>query len=170
MAIRCGHCGINVAGIPIQADNESEWFRCPECKKGLVLDRPTGLVYPSAPAGSPVKQLPADVEGAWREVRVAYAASAYTAAEMMCRKILMHLAVDVAGSKAGKQFAEYVTALDAAGYIPTGLKPVVDQVRQRGNGANHELDASTMEDSLTTLHITEHLLKSIYELPSLKTP
>jgi DNA-directed RNA polymerase subunit RPC12/RpoP len=168
MAVRCGHCGVTISGESIHADSTSEWLRCPECGKGLVLDRKTNIVYPSAPAGSPVKQLTSDVESAWQEVRVAYGAGAYTASEMMCRKILMHIAVDVAGAKEGKQFTEYVRALDDAGYIPTGLKAVVDQVRERGNGANHELDASTKSDSLTTLQITEHLLKSIYELPGLK--
>lgn len=44
---------------------------------------------------------------------------------------------------------------------------MIDQVRKRGNIANHELPASTEKDSLVTLGITEHLLRSIYELPGL---
>jgi hypothetical protein len=86
---------------------------------------------------------------------------------MMCRKILMHLAVDVAKSDVGKSFVQYVGDLEATGYIVKGLAPVVDQVRHRGNVANHELPASTEQDSLVTLQITEHLLRAIYELPGL---
>jgi Domain of unknown function (DUF4145) len=63
-----------------------------------------------------------------------------------------------------------VDDLENAGYITTGLKLVVDQVRQRGNVANHALPPSTMQDSLTTIKITEHLLEAIYELPGMETP
>lgn len=127
----------------------------------------TGAVYPTAPAGSPVENLPEDVEAAWREVRTTHAVAAYTASEMMCRKILMHIAVDKAGTKEGKGFVEYVDALDKAGFVAPGLKAVVDIVRTRGNGANHELPASAETDSLRTLKITEHLLQTMYELPGL---
>jgi len=89
---------------------------------------------------------------------------------MMCRKVLMHLAVDVAGSAAGKGFVQYVDDLDAAHYIMPGLKATVDKVRSRRNLANHDLPASVGEDSLVTMTITEHLLRGIYELPSLSSP
>ncbi len=111
--------------------------------------------------------LPDDVAQAWREARAAHAVAAYTACEMMCRKILMHVAVDVAGSSPGKSFVQYVDDLVTGGYVMTGLKPVVDRLRQRGNGANHELPASTEDESLTTLVVTEHLLRGVYELPGL---
>jgi len=114
--------------------------------------------------------LPDDVKDAWREARVAHNVAAYTASEMMCRKILMHLAVDKAGSDPGKHFVEYVNELQAKGYITAGLKDVVDRIRQRGNTANHELPSSTEEDSRLTITITEHLLEGVYELPSLVTP
>jgi len=63
-----------------------------------------------------------------------------------------------------------VDALDAAGYITTGMKPVVDQIRRRGNAANHDLPPSTEQEALATMSITEHLLEAMYELPSLATP
>ncbi len=129
-----------------------------------------GAVYPSVPAGASVKGIPKDVEDAWREARTTHAVAAYTASEIMCRKILMHLAVDVANAQPGKKFIQYVDDLDAAGYITKGLKPVVDKIRDRGNIANHDLPASTEADSLTTIAITEHLLRSIYELPGLAAP
>ena len=111
--------------------------------------------------------LPEDVAQAWREARTSHAVAAYTASEIMCRKILMHVAVDVVRAAAGKSFVQYVDDLENGGYITTGLKPVVDKVRVRGNVANHELPASAEADSLLTLKITEHLLRSVYELPGL---
>lgn len=80
-----------------------------------------GAVYPAAPAEASVKNLPADVDTAWRGARTAHAVAAYTASEVMCRKILMHLAVDVAASKPGLNFQQYITDLDNAGYITKGL-------------------------------------------------
>lgn len=127
----------------------------------------SGAVHPVAPAGGTVPHLPDDVALAWREARTAHAVAAYTASEMMCRKILMHVAVDVAGSPPGKGFVEYVNHLESQGYVTTGTKAAVDKVKDRGNGANHELPASTESDSLATLRITEHLLRSIYEIPAL---
>lgn len=85
----------------------------------------------------------------------------------MCRKILMHLAVDVAKSKDGATFKQYVEDLDKAGYVPPGLRPSIEKVKDRGNAANHELPASTEADSLVTLKITEHLLRGVYEIPAL---
>jgi hypothetical protein len=127
----------------------------------------SSAVYPTAPAGRSVEHLPEDVAQAWREARTAHAVAAYTASEMMCRKILMHVAVGVAKSPEGKSFTSYVDDLDTAGYITAGLKTVVDQVRKRGNTANHDLPSSTEKDSVLTLTITEHLLEGVYELPGM---
>lgn len=127
----------------------------------------SGAVYPAAPAGGRVTHLPADVEQAWREARTAHAVAAYTAAEMVCRKILMHIAVDATGSKAGKGFTEYLDDLVKGGYVTKGTEVVIDKVRQRGNIANHDLPASSESESLTTLTITEHLLRGVYEVPNL---
>jgi hypothetical protein len=79
----------------------------------------------------------------------------------------MHIAVDVAGSAPGRSFLEYIDDLDAAGYVMKGLKATVDLIRKRGNVANHELSATTQDDSKLTLVITEHLLEGIYELAAL---
>lgn len=149
-----------------EAIKSIRWLLCPGCGDGSVMTA-VGAVYPPAPAGSVVQNVPSDVEQAWREARTAHAVAAYTACEIMCRKILMHVAVDVAGAPGGKSFAEYIDVLVNGGYVTTNLKPVVDVVRTRGNTANHELPASTEQDSLRTLTITEYLLRGTYELPGM---
>lgn len=183
--ITCGGCGRGVGAEIVMAEgyntatvqqvgfaprpNATLWLRCPSCFEGSVRTT-TGAVYPAAPAGRSVGGLPPDIEKAWQEGRVAHNVAAYTAAEMMFRKILMHVAVDKAGASSGATFAHYIDALDTAGYITTGMRVVVDQVRQRGNAANHDLPASTAQESLATMTITEHLLEAMYELPGLATP
>ena len=167
--ITCGNCSRAVAAEVVAGGGTSgstAWLKCPHCGEGSVRLQ-SGAVFPPAPAGGTVQHLPGDVAAAWREVRTAHAVAAYTASEIMCRKILMHLAVDKAQAQEGKSFASYVDALDTAGYIAPGLKPVVDVIRTRGNGATHELAASTEDDSMRTLGIVEHLLRTMYELPGL---
>lgn len=126
-----------------------------------------GVVYPSAPAGRAVDGLPDEVVQAWREARTAHAVAAYTASEVMCRKILMYVAVDKANSKAGKSFESYVDDLNSAGLFAANVQAPVDKIRKRGNVANHRLPPSTEDDSLATLGITEHLLRGVYEIPTL---
>ena len=168
-SITCGNCGLGVAATVVDGTlipGDVAWLLCPKCADGSVRTR-SGLVFPIAPAHRTITGLPSDVEGAWWEARVSHAVGAYTASEIMCRKILMHIAVDVAGSAPGQSFVQYVDALDAAGYITTGLKATVDLIRKRGNVANHELPATTQADSNTTLGITEHLLEGIYEIAAI---
>ena len=82
----------------------------------------------------------------------------------------MHLAVDKANSMPGKGFVDYVNDLEAAGYVTPGLKPVIDQIRSRGNVANRDLPASTEKQASQTMKIVGYLLESIYELPALAGP
>ncbi len=124
-------------------------------------------MFPGQLPAEDIPNLPDDVKGAWDEARKAYSVGAYTASEVMCRKILMHLAVDKAGSTPGRSFVDYINDLQAQNYIMAGLQSVVDEVRNRGNKANHELPASTQQEALTTLTITQHLLIGVYELPNL---
>jgi len=150
-------------------DDGVVWLQCTNCTEGTVQSR-DGATYPPPIPGGGVTALPAEIERVYGESRACFAVGAFTACELMCRKILMHLAVDVAGAQPGDTFTAYVDALEDQGYITTGLKPVVDTIRGRGNAATHELPASTEGEARTTLTIVEHLLRSLYEIPGLATP
>jgi hypothetical protein len=167
-----------VCGLDARVTNEDAlylsgentyWLRCPVCSEGSVKTK-DGRVSPTASPARHIQGIPTDVSDAWKEAGLSYAAGAYTASEMLCRKILMHVAVERTDSKAGKNFTEYVDDLENAGLLTAGLKPVVDLVRQRGNTANHDLASSTQDEAVQTMKITEHLLRGIYELPGLGNP
>ncbi len=167
LPITCGNCGLVVLAKVLNSNGTGTfWLLCPGCREGSVKVT-SGAVYPAAAAGAPVNGLPDDVAQAWREARTVHAVAAYTASEILCRKILMHLAVDVAGGKPGDTFQAYIEHLDKAGYIGAGLRPAVEKIKNRGNVANHALPSSTEADSVITLKITEHLLRGIYEIPGL---
>lgn len=167
MVITCGNCGITVEANQISAPVAGVLFLwCPSCHDGSVKTI-GGVVFPIAPAAGMVKGLPEDVERSWQETRRSYSVGAYTACEMMCRKILMHIAVDKADAAEGSTFSGYVDALERSGWITPGLSGAAAQIKNRGNAANHELPASNEADTRTTMYITEYLLKGMYELPPL---
>jgi uncharacterized protein DUF4145 len=182
LPITCGHCGRavgaeivydsvmwgNVRGSTyVPQPSAGLWLLCPYCGQGSVRARNSGIIYPAPPPGLTLKHPPAEVVRAWEEARSAYSVRAYAAAELMCRKILMHMAVDNGLAKVGQPFVSCMNALQAAGYITTGLEKVVDQVRDRGNVANHDLPGSSEQESHVTLMITQHLMEALYELPGM---
>ncbi len=170
----CAYCDASVNATVLHgrfsgAANQpkhTSWTICPVCTNGiLVLE--DGAIYPPPMAGREVKGLPPEIAEAWAEARRAFGAGAYTATELVCRKILMHVAVDVIGMKAGEAFLKYVEELEKAGHIAAGLKPAVDKIRQRGNFATHEIPSSSREDAERTMRITYHFLVGTYEIATL---
>jgi hypothetical protein len=145
------------------------WLRCPSCGQGSVRRvNPTGIV-PGASPGRSLQHLPSDVERAWTEARSAHSVTAYTAAEIMCRKILMHLAVQ--GPGPARQTVRPLRGRTGESWLhhdgPQAGGRSNPQAREHGEP---RIAASTEQDSLTTLKITEHLLEAIYELAGMGTP
>lgn len=111
-----------------------------------------------------VKNMPPDLIRAWEEVLRCGQVDAWTSAEIMCRKILMHVAVDQFDVEAGKSFQFYVQTLDDQRFFPSPMTPVIDGIRKRGNAATHELAQSSSAEAIKTMEITHHVLRTIYEL------
>jgi hypothetical protein len=90
---------------------------------------------------------------------------AYTAAVLLCRKVLMHIGVQL-GAPDGKSFAEYIDYLNANGYITPKSKGWVDHIRKKGNDATHKIDIVSQTDARELLTFTEMLLRLVYEFPT----
>lgn len=141
---------------------------CPHCDMPTVIVR-NGMArvqYPGEAYGRPVDSLPDDVSSVYDEMRKAYQAGAYTACVLLSRKLLMHIAVE-AGAAPGKSFMEYVSYLDAAGYLPPNGKAWVDRIRSMANAANHELGLSTDEDARMLIDFSSMVLQFSYEYPAM---
>ena len=171
----CGHCESITAGFVLAlsprsskpgADFKSAWLRCsnPNCNKGTVLA--DGKLFPESLQGVSVVGLPGEVESAYIEARRCFSVGAYTACELMCRKILMHAACDK-GDTEGKSFEDYIDFLKEKGFVTTSMKKWVDIIRHNGNKSIHRLEAPERERAESTLMFTGHLLKSIYEMDAL---
>ncbi|WP_442930605.1 DUF4145 domain-containing protein [Micromonospora sp. NBC_00421] len=118
---------------------------------------------PATLAGEAVEGLPTEVGAAYLEARETAGSGAFTSCELMCRKILMHIAVDK-GAQEGKTFVEYLDHLTTTGYITPPMRPWLDLIRTHGNLSTHRLEAASKERALNTLAFTTQLLRLVYEM------
>ncbi len=118
----CGYCGrhtSSVLGLPltknevgsIRYDQEprSGVYICTHCQlPSFFWD---DMQVPGHRFGSPVEGISPELESLYDEARNAYSVGAYTGVVLLCRKLLMNIAVEL-GAGAGKRFIEYVNYLD----------------------------------------------------------
>ena len=112
----CGHCGTTVSGAVVASfkDGYCLWLLCPSCENASVSVG--GDIFPGVMFGPDISGLPDEVREAYDESRRCMSVDAFSAAELLCRKLLMHVAVDK-GAKEGDAFAAYLTYLQQQGYI-----------------------------------------------------
>jgi hypothetical protein len=134
---------------------------CPHCKQPTYATEERQI--PGAPEGEKVEGIvEKGVENIYDEARRAFAEGCYTATILCCRKLLVHIAV-TKGAKEGLPFTEYVNYLEREHFVPPGCKSWIDEIRKKGNEANHEICIMTKEQAKTLLSFCEMLLKLIYE-------
>jgi Domain of unknown function (DUF4145) len=124
------------------------------------------LQYPSPALGNPVQHVPDTLNALSDEARRCTAQNCSTAAVLLCRKMLMHIAVEKS-AKVGLNFFEYVNFLSDEGYVPPNGKHWVDHIRKKGNEANHEIVLMNATDALELLTFIEMLLRFVYEFPNM---
>lgn len=120
---------------------------------------------PGVAYGRSVPNVPGDTTTLYEEARKSTAVANHTAAVLLCRKILMHIAVDH-GAKPGQSFVEYVEHLANNGFVPPNGKGWVDQIRKKSNEANHEIVVMESIDSKGLLTFIEMILTFLYDFPS----
>lgn len=166
----CAECGGTQMIVLAYTDSEQAWYRCANCGLGLVDNR--GAISPAtAPLANP-KGLAGTEMDVWSEVRRCLAIAAPTAAVMLCRKLLFHIAVSNGlPAKNDKDraptYAEAVTALERAEVITKKMRPWVDRIKDVGNDANHDLTPVTMDSAMDVARFTEQLLRLAYEMDAL---
>jgi len=108
--------------------------------------------------------LPPEVEATYDEARRSFSVNAFTGCALLCRKLLMHVAVNAAGAEEGGTFASYVEALQSAGFITPPMIGWVDRIRENANESTHELPAPSRQRAEMTLSFTMQLLRIVYEM------
>lgn len=171
VAAEADNIGSNRATVPSGAQTLL-YLRCATCREGIVVNH--GVVSPRSRPMRDLGGLPGDVQAVWREVRAVLSVSGWTAGVMLCRKIVLHVAVShelPAKNERGRgpTFEDAVSHLTTVGLITPLMKPWVDHIRTVGNGANHELDPVGEQDALRVATFTEQLLVLAYEMPATMT-
>lgn len=170
----CPHCGgrqlLRVAAVldgnlSVQPEL-TQWFRCPGCNRGSVLQ--DEVVFPNARPLREPRGLPADVAAIWDEARTCLGAGAYAAAVLMCRKILLHVAVEHGlpaknARDRAPSFVECVEQLEVEGVVTSRMRPWVDAIKDIGNDATHELTPVAAGDAERVATFTLQLLVLAYE-------
>ena len=176
-AYKCGHCGLQVASSegyntkrhPTRARSGPkmlpiQWICiCPHCRRPTYFDYARQI--PGVPFGDDVESLPKAVTELYDEARRCMTVDAYTASAIVCRKLLMNVAVDQ-GAKPGKSFACYVGWLLGMGKVPASTKEWVDRIREMGNEAAHEIRSFSRAECEDLLTFVEMLLRIVYEFPA----
>ena len=119
---------------------------------------------PGPTPGNRVEHLPPEIEKLFDEARRCAGDGNHTAAVLVCRKILAHLAVEK-GAKENLRFIDYVEHLADQGYLPPDGRHWVDHIRRKGNEANHEIKLMSSDDASELISFSEMLLRFVYELP-----
>ena len=158
----CGHCGTAVVGwVVAQAmvDYQRQWLLCPQCGMGSV--RNDNTILPPPQTFPNVDGLPERIAGLYGEARMSFESQIYTGCEILCRKILMNVAVDK-GAKPDKKFVQYVAYLESNGHVVSSLKNMATVVKDNGNAAAHEIDPPSRERAEYTLKFTRRILDTVY--------
>ena len=159
---QCGYCNTYVAGVVVSKNAKLyvQWLACPHCKEGSVSNN--GTITPTPLLGEDVQGLPDEIKSAYLEARKSISSKCYTACELMCRKILMNVAVEK-GAGEGEGFAQYVDYMSKEGHITNMMKEWVDEIKNNGNEATHKINPPDSERTNNTLTFTSLLLRNVYE-------
>ncbi|GAA3613415.1 hypothetical protein GCM10022199_16760 [Marihabitans asiaticum] len=179
--VRCPHCGaarmVRVAALTKAVQGRSvvdtdsvRWLRCAACGDGALARG--SAVYPPVRPFARVEGLPEADERIWDEARTCFGASAYTAAVMLCRKLLLHVAVDKGLSPRNDKgrapsFKECVDHLESEGVITRSMLSWVDRIKDVGNEATHEINPLTKGDAEAVGAFTQQLLTLAYALDNM---
>jgi len=88
-----------------------------------------------------------------------------SAATLLARKILMHIAVDQKLAKEGVNFLEYVSVLKESDLIGRNWKNRIDRIRQLGNDETHNIKIASPEELDNISEVIKNLLSNIYLTP-----
>lgn len=106
-----------------------------------------------------------DISALFNEARNCISASSFTAAILCCRKLLMHVAVDLGADK-DKGFAYYADYLKTQNHVTPASEGWLKAIKSRGNEENHEIKLAKSDEAKDTVDFITMLLQTVYEYPN----
>lgn len=172
MSFVCGYCGHNVSsvkGYKLGEHNDGSGsqcaaiYICPHCKEPNYNDINSNWI-PGQKVGKDINDLPEKIEYAYNEARECYKSNCFTASALMCRKLLMNIAVEI-GADENLKFIQYVDFLVEQNFTPPNSKDWIDHIRTEGNRATHEIEEISQERCQNLITFAEMILIFSYEFP-----
>ncbi|WP_062532351.1 DUF4145 domain-containing protein [Jeotgalibaca dankookensis] len=173
---QCGYCGSitsSVQGMSLrnktnpndseQRDDNNGVYICTHCKMPTFLWQ--DIQVPGLKYGSRVENLPDMIDQVYTEARNAFSSGAYTGVVLLCRKLLMHISVEL-GAGTNLKFIEYVNYLEDKKHITVRSKDWVDSIRKSGNTSTHEIEIASKEEAERMIKFSEMILKTNFEYPA----
>lgn len=164
----CGFCDNQAGsdrGFSSTDRPESLIYKCPRCGRPTFFETIGGQRYPGSKPGSAIGNCPPELAALYDEAREATGGGAYTAAVMVCRKMLMNIAVRE-GAKEGLTFVKYIEHLESEGFFSPKAKKFVNYIRELGNEANHAIQPRSEADAMAVIEFVGALLRHNYDLPA----
>jgi hypothetical protein len=174
---RCGYCGHDIASdkgysAEFHFGGHRQYAHiaiCHYCKNPTFLDG-EGRQFPGAIYGKSVDNLPTDeMKALYDEARKCVGFGAFNAAILTCRKLLMHVAVEL-GAPENQTFLGYVDYLVDNHFVPSRAKGWVDHIRLKGNEATHQIVLMGIEDASNLVDFIEMILRTNFEYPAIAAP
>ena len=137
---------------------------CPVCMRPIICDVASSCTYPPGLPFDNVRNLPDNFQKVYNECRTACGSGCYTAAVILARTLLNHVAVDK-GAEGNKSFQFYVNYL-VTNYMPKNASGWVDDIRALANDSTHHLEILNQHNAEQIIKFVMYLLKYIYELPA----
>jgi len=146
----------------IDMDMNIKWLLCPNCSHGSLLDR-DGSIYPSATKTEKIKGLDNIVQNAYDEACVCFSTRCYVACELLCQKIIMHVAFEL-GAKKEELFEHCLDYLKDQDHTTPQMMPWIVKIKQYENDTTHRIQNPNKYRAENMLTFTSILLKIIYEI------
>jgi len=168
----CGYCGDKISSekgyliVDAHSTPRGGIYLCPGCFGPTFFTPFEWNQIPGTSFGNTVAHVPNELNQLYQEARSCTSNANYTASVLVCRKMLMNIAVEQKAAE-GLKFIEYVDYLSEKGFVPPNGKQWVDHIRKKGNEANHEIALMKDKDAKELIIFIEMLLKFIYEFPNL---
>ena len=108
-------------------------------------------------------EYPENIVDNYKEMMMNLNTNSYTSCAMMCRRILMLIAIDLGATK-NKKFEYYVKYLENRGYVTPQMKRWVDNIRKIGNDANHNYESVLERHAMFSPMFIVALITKIYAM------
>ena len=171
----CGACGQTTNGrvlcemLRTNGGPKIMWCVCScEREQPTVVETTEGKVISQLPIAREYHanpNWPTDLAALYEEAAKSYAAGAFTASAMLCRKLLMECACHE-GDKEGRSFTQYVDFIIANVLTMPKAKATIEAIRSIGNEANHKVQFVAEPDAKKAMEIASYMLAAVYSIPA----